>query len=295
MKLYYYRRRDNLPNFGDELNAQLWAHLLPGVFDGDETEIFVGFGTLLNSLLPERVKTAKRVIFFSTGAGYEKPLKAIAPHWEIHCLRGPLSARMLGLPPEMAVTDGAMLVRHLFEPDPEKRHPFAFMPHVHHAKFAKPAWQEICDRLGWRYIDPTDPVEAVISAISETEVLLAEAMHGAIVADALRVRWIPVVTSPRILEFKWRDWCASVGCPYHPRYLPPLSPYPRYGRGVRSGLAASRHWGKHRLQFPVSDSVAENLRQIAENTPPQLSSDARLEGLISELETRLEGLKRHLL
>jgi len=36
-------------------------------------------------------------------------------------------------------------------------------------------------------------------------------MHAAIVADALRVPWISVTTTPEFLAFKWADWAASLG------------------------------------------------------------------------------------
>jgi succinoglycan biosynthesis protein ExoV len=210
MKLFYYQRPDGLRNFGDWLNPWLWERLLPRIFDGDETTAFIGIGTLLNHLLPQRVPQAQKLVIFSTGAGYEQKLTSPPDSWQIYCVRGLLSARQLGLGNKLAITDGAVLVRRLFEPTGEKTSAFAFMPHVHHAKTAGTAWEWVCRQVGFQYIDPCWPVERVLSAISRTGVLLAEAMHGAIVADALRVPWIPTITSPRILTFKWQDWCSSL-------------------------------------------------------------------------------------
>ncbi|MEO1447604.1 MAG: polysaccharide pyruvyl transferase family protein [Cyanobacteria bacterium J06635_11] len=255
MKLFYYQRPDRQPNFGDELNHWLWPRLRPNIFDQDDSTTFIGTGTLLNNKLHTRVPTAKRLVIFGTGAGYELPLKRIPVQWDIHCVRGPFSARLLNLSPEKAITDGGLLVADVFTPPsqttqsqaapaqttpPQSR--YSFMPHIHSANDAAEHWQRICQQANVRYIDPRWPVEKVLNAIHSSELLLAEAMHGAIVADALRVPWIPITTGPRIYAFKWQDWCASVGLPYLPHRLPPLSDYPRWGRGVRSGSLAMRHW-----------------------------------------------------
>jgi succinoglycan biosynthesis protein ExoV len=284
---------------------QLWRPtqlLLPGAFTGEENVVFVGTGTLLNHLLPQRIASAKKVLIFSTGAGYERKLTAIPEHWRIYCVRGLLSARQLGLPAELALTDGAILVRRLWQPAAEKTSSFAFMPHIHHAKAAGTAWLEVCQQLGFQYIDPCWPVEQVLTAISQTSVLLAEAMHGAIAAEALRVPWIPIITSPRILTFKWQDWCSSVGLDYGPHYVMPLWPfYPRSARGLRSSISYGQYWlhwlsqtpwrTLYRFQGDQRDWVAAQLERIAHRGHPQLSSDSRIEHLTVALEEKLEKLQ----
>ena len=66
------------------------------------------------------------------------------------------------------------------------------MPHIHNATAAAESWQRICQQANIRYIDPRWPIEEVLQAIGSSKLLLAEAMHGAITADALRIPWIPV-------------------------------------------------------------------------------------------------------
>jgi succinoglycan biosynthesis protein ExoV len=46
-------------------------------------------------------------------------------------------------------------------------------------------------------------------------------MHGAILSDTLRVPWVPVVTSSKILDLKWHDWTRSLGLKYEPHMLTP--------------------------------------------------------------------------
>ena len=140
MKLFYYRRPDGANNFGDDLNFWLWPRLLPGVFDGGETSVFVGLGTVLNGLLPQRLPNNCAIAVFSSGVGYERGLPRFNAASKIYCLRGPLSARKLGLPENLAVTDGAALIRCCFKAPTEKVHSVAFMPHVHHAVYGESIW-----------------------------------------------------------------------------------------------------------------------------------------------------------
>ncbi len=310
MKLFYYQRSDQQPNFGDELNRWLWPKLSPTLFnetsgpgarqaaEPEGSTVFVGTGTLLNHKLPRRIAPAKKLIVFSTGAGYEQPLKRIPETWEIFCVRGPLSAQQLGLPSEKAIADGGILVAKVFTPEKIFSSPqpiCSFMPHIHSAIAAEESWQRICAAANIRYIDPRWPVETVLQAIGSSERLLAEAMHGAIVADALRVPWLPVITTPRVYAFKWQDWCASMALPYRPRRLPPLADYPRWGKGLRSGAVAARHWcGAARgvkgaiattryALFADESAIVRALQNMAQQ-PFFLSADSILEQRLARLQ-----------
>ena len=210
MKLYYHRNKNGIPNFGDDLNPWLWPRLLADELDDDPNTMFLGIGTLLNDRLPP----APARVVFGTGFGIGGP-PTITPEWTFYAVRGPISAKKLGLPPEYAVTDPAILVSHFVpETNGPRRFSFSFMPHYRNAS---PAWQRACERVGFGYIDPRQPLENVLAAVQATEVVLAEAMHGAIIADTLRVPWIPIRSRDKILRLKWEDWCASIEVPYEPK------------------------------------------------------------------------------
>jgi succinoglycan biosynthesis protein ExoV len=314
MKLYYDRRQDGRSNFGDALNLWLWPQLRPdlwddlsshkqpdleGEFEGET--VFLGLGTLLNQGVQKHLAKAKQVIVFGSGVGYSQPLESLPAHWQVLCVRGPKSARQLGLQPDLAITDGALLIRsasanlasHWATHSPTS-HAVAFMPHIDHAVYAEAQWQALCQQLGIFYIDPQWPIEQVLQAISQTQVLLAEAMHGAIVADALRVPWVPIVTGPKILALKWQDWCSSMGIPYRPQYLPVPSAYPAYGRGLRSGLRVASHWRKvwqQSLDLRLSDQgLVYRLEQICQNPRPCLSPEALMNRRLHQLETKLNQI-----
>ena len=223
----------------------------------------------------------RRVIVFSSGVGYGRTAPSLDDSWRIYCLRGPLSAKALGLPEHLAVTDGAVLVRRIYSPAAPKRYRFSYMPHAVHAQVAAGAWARLCDEIGFGYVDPRWPIEEVLAAISRTEVLLTEAMHGAIVADALRVPWVAVHSTARILTFKWQDWCMSVGVSYCPKRILPLWAAPGCGKRV----ALVRHWAKLKI-------LAMQLLTIARTTCPTLSSTSEIEQLSQSLEERLLHMRR---
>ena len=202
-------------NFGDDLNIWLWRKLIPHVVDtehpfmgkGDRT-LFLGIGTILSDVLP---KSQTKVIFGS-GAGYDG-LPTVDASWKVYCVRGPLTAQRLGLDSKYAITDPAVLIRTIELPDVPKDYKYAFMPH--HSSITGTDWKRVCESLGIKYIDPTGEFDKCLHDIQASEIMIAEAMHGAIVADALRIPWIPVSFHGKwINSFKWNDWCQSLGLEY---------------------------------------------------------------------------------
>ena len=212
MKLVMWRGAD--PNFGDELNNWIWPKVIPGVLDDSPTDFFVGIGTLLNHRLP-----AQHRVVFGSGAGYGDRPNLGKGRWSFYCVRGPLTAQALGLPSSLGVADPGILVRTLFDFESDGRaRPVGFMPHKDSAGSGR--WHDICDAADILYIDPRANVDDVLRLISGCRLLIAEAMHGAIVADALRVPWLAARIMPSLLNFKWHDWCQSMALDYQPIQIP---------------------------------------------------------------------------
>lgn len=219
MKLYYYKSKEG--NYGDDLNMWLWKRLLPQAFSSDGEVLFCGIGTILNQDIPP---VPRRRIVFSSGTGYGHPPEGFGDeNWKIISVRGPLSAEILNLPAKTAVTDGAIFLASLpeFSPLPAReRRSVAFMPH-HENALNYGQWQKACRMAGITFIDPRGDSANATQIIRRSRLVIAEAMHAAIAADALRVHWVPVFASRNINHFKWLDWALSLGLPYRPVALPP--------------------------------------------------------------------------
>lgn len=219
MKIYYYKSKEG--NYGDDLNMWLWKRLLPQAFSSDGEVLFCGIGTILNQDIPP---VPRQKVVFSSGTGYGHTPKGFGDEsWKIISVRGPLSAAILNLPAEAAVTDGAIFLASLpeFSPLPAReRRGVAFMPH-HENALSYGRWKEACRMAGITFIDPRSDSANATQIIRRSRLVIAEAMHAAIAADALRVHWIPVFASRNINHFKWLDWTLSLRLPYKPVALPP--------------------------------------------------------------------------
>lgn len=242
MYVHYFRSKD--PNFGDDLNGWIWNRLFEGNFGCDDGVLLIGIGTILAEHVPRLVPHAHTFMTLGSGVGYDRPIADVkSDSWPVAVVRGPLSANVLGLPLDYVGTDGAILLAALpeFQPLPDsQRQGVVFMPHHKATDF--PLWRGVCERAGIEYLDPRWDSYALAQRIRRAKLVLADAMHAAIVADTLRVPWVPLVSSPQISTFKWLDWTQSLGLPYEPSLLPPIS-------ATTAALNKRLHWFGERHQL----------------------------------------------
>lgn len=212
-------------NFGDDLNPWLWPQLLGGMNQNSE-EYFLGIGSILfneNKKIQE-IRDKKKIVF-GTGVRPSSNYQnlEIDSTWDIRFLRGPLSAMSLGNQYSF-ITDAAYAVRHLENAQDylkvEKKYEISLMPYFKSVGHFD--WEHICRELGYHYISPLSErgVEFTLKEIAASKYLITEAMHGAILADALRVPWHRYILSTfhyesqRVSEFKWMDWMFSMELGY---------------------------------------------------------------------------------
>ena len=279
MKLYYYNAQENgfkLGNFGDDLNPWIWNRVIPELFEGQsDSKLFVGIGTLLNDFLPPEPTK----IIFGSGAGYGK-VNVQNDRFKIYFVRGRLTSKLLGIPDEKAITDPAILVKGLYQKaDTKKRYKTSYMPHHLESEMNREGWQQICADCGVNYIDPGNSVDQVLDDISATDVLFTEAMHGAIIADAFRVPWVPMVTNEKILEFKWRDWMDGLGIAYEPRRIK------RLYKGISKQIFPKLP------KYIDYQLICRQFKSTLKNAQPLLSSDSKSEALHEKVYLQIEQLK----
>lgn len=220
MRVIYYR--DPKGNFGDDLNEMLWRDLLPPqCFEADDV-VLLGIGSILREeFLSAEATRGKRVFILGSGGG-TGPLPRAWPNaqWSVLAVRGPLTARLIGMP-DKAVTDSAALLSVTRPRSDAPKTGVLFVPHHNSVEYS--LWPQACRRAGLVFVDPRRPPQEVLAHFDRARLVVTEAMHGAIVADTLRIPWVPVVCSPAIPPFKWIDWARSLDLEYRPLALPPSS------------------------------------------------------------------------
>lgn len=289
MKMYYYKGVP--PNFGDELNQWMWPRLLPDFFDERSERIFLGIGSILFDF---HSPASRKIVFGAGYGGYTAPPR-IDESWEIYFVRGPVTARAIGINAALGVGDAAILLRSCIESRPLKRFRASFMPHWQ--SIANGEWAAVCAAAGLHFINPCAPVDTVLDEILASEVVVTEAMHGAIVADALRVPWVPARPIQAQHRGKWQDWAEALQMELRPL---PLSP----SNGLEAALSVLGGTGKNadrvcrrgkRLRSVASayffQCAADSLQRLAAS-PPSLSADAAIERAHHIMLEHLAALQR---
>jgi succinoglycan biosynthesis protein ExoV len=180
-------------------------------------------------------------------------------------------------------------------PPPDDSVNIAFMPH--YESLERGDWAEACRLAGMTLIDATAPVETVLSQIRGARLLITEAMHGAIVADALRTPWIGARPIYGGHHKKWLDWAGALNVDVRLNELKPTSVLEYYigrtGRGGelgkvgklnRSALAAI----PNRI---LTSLAARHLQQMA-RLEPQLSSDAKIVEVTEKAQAAVDNFVR---
>ncbi len=284
MRLYYHR--DAKGNVGDDLNPWLWEQVLPGFFSGvmphdpqsrenDQYSgpIFIGIGTLLNEHIPN--KNCKAVFGTGTGYGKTKPLQ----NARVYALRGPLTAKKLGLPEQLAITDSAILVHRLVTQKPAISHKWGFIPHC--STIRQGNWEWISRMANVHLIRPDLSPDRFFQELLSCETVIAEAMHGAILADSLRIPWIPVKTHSGILDFKWQDWCASMKLPYRPCRLPSIWGLPENKSIIKTTKVCLKSY-----------LAVLALNVIKKKVSPQRSGSSHFDTRLIQMEEALDRFQR---
>lgn len=252
-------RNPRFLNFGDDINEYLWPLLLPRHDKYNPNDYLLGIGTVLRDNM---IPTEGRVHVVGSGAGYGRADKSMkSGRLNIVSVRGPLSAKVLGIDSSLGIIDPASLLSECDEFEdldiPQKG--IGFVPHCETAYIS--LWNKVCEKANIKYISPTDEYKKVIKSIIGCELIIAESLHGAIIADSFRIPWIPVTTSNIINPFKWLDWTSSLELPYAPYHIKNVSSFAEAFYKKKSIL------GKKNLQkkFDIIDEVRKYENLLNEN------------------------------
>lgn len=280
LAVYYhqsYSKNRGLSNFGDDINPYLLGELFHhSIIDSDEI-CLIGIGTILNDRELSRVDHYKNKIVFSSGVGYGcLDLSRFDSSWDFACVRGPKSAKSLHLGAEKAVADGAILLPAVLNntiSGTEKRYAATLIPHVESHITSGVGLKKLCGELGVHYLSPSADSSAFMLDVARSDRVLTEAMHGAILADSLRVPWVPIKFHLHE-SFKWEDWCQSMTLPYSFTELGP-----EFWDKKQGSFSRIKHGWQHLKQ----KKCKQKLMHILSSCEPLLSESAVFESRVDTL------------
>ena len=287
MKLISYKDKNG--NIGDDLNTWLWPKIFGSDFFKDKKNAFLGIGSILiaDSDYIEKSEKHELKIVFGTGVRSIEQVFDFDSTWDISFLRGPFSSYIVTGSLNNFITDSAYFISLLPEYNNykkfKKKHKVSFIPYYKSVGLVD--WEKCCERLGWNLILPTGgDVEGFLNQVAESESVVAEAMHGAIIADALRVPWKRLKFNAHLFEgvivseFKWNDWLYSIDTKEHIplTYLPKINklkhqifPFLKKGKYIRDFVSQMK---ASKIEFSLSsDHRFDEIMQQLDNKKKEIT------------------------
>jgi hypothetical protein len=210
-------------------------------------------------------------------------------------VRGNETAKALEIDSSRGIGDAGILVRSCWDAASiEKRYDVSFIPHFESAIYGN--WAEVCRRAGVNLIDPRWDVEEVLGEISASRLIVSEAMHGVIVADALRVPWRAVRPLDPGNRAKWTDWASALDVSIEFTDLSPSNiveaarGWLRWNESLRKQVIF-RHRKIRQLTRDHAFEGAVRRLKTASELEGQLSADAAINAAHTVMLAKLDELK----
>jgi succinoglycan biosynthesis protein ExoV len=199
----------------------------------------------------------------------------------VWCVRGPLSAELMGERASAALTDGAILAPAAFGIAASvDRSCVGVIPHWE-SELAG-GWDLACAMAGFELISPSGTPRDVIGAIARKALIVTESLHGAIIADTLGIPWVAFATTGNFSLLKWADWSLSVGVNgrIHPVPSPSGGAVLKFGRfkGAGAGKAVVL---ERELALADYNAHMNWLFAPAGTSTPRFQFKARLKSLLN--------------
>lgn len=196
LKAWWWKPRKG-KNFGDELSAVILRKMGYKVrrVKLEDADIVMA-GTIMDSV----VKRAKDgCIIWGSGVSWENPIEN---RFDVRAVRGRITANQLGV--DVPLGDPGLLTSRFFPKQPPKYNVGVVKHYVDEREYP---WADII-------IEATEPVEDVISKISQCRTICSSSLHGVIVANsfgipAMRIDHDLVISG----DIKWMDYQTALDRP----------------------------------------------------------------------------------
>jgi succinoglycan biosynthesis protein ExoV len=243
MKIYAYQSPHG--NLGDDLNLWLWPRVLRADFLKRQA-VFMGIGSVIHANHLKTLPPHLPLIIFGAGCrSASDPFESLEIKPQISMVRGPLSAKALHIHPDYAGLDAAYALQFTEEYKSllslPKRRELTLIPYFRSGPLVHYGF--IKKTKGWNLLrsDRYGSIPNALRTIAESKFILTESLHGAILADSLRVPWMRLwyylerAQDKETGEFKWADWQQSLKIGHIPTLRIPLD-FPQWVAGRKGRL-----------------------------------------------------------
>lgn len=213
----------NINNFGDYL-AEYFVNYVFGSprVNLSRCNVHVIGSVVHRNFIKPALRRRKEAHFWGCGlrTNYCDPLFSHA-NVTIYCVRGPLSAEVLGNQ-ELCAGDSALLLPLVYKPKSIAHYTakHLYIPHI--ANSNAKVWRTGCDLVLSPSIEASkQAVEHWIDCIYSSSFVLSNSLHGAIVAYAYGKPFAFQSDGFLNCEFKWKDFAALIGC--EPKFVSALA------------------------------------------------------------------------
>lgn len=286
MKIYAYQAPHG--NLGDDLNHWLWTRVLQPEFL-QRPGVFMGIGSVIHPDHFRRLPEDRPLYIFGAGCrSAQNPFEGVDIQRRTVMVRGPLSAQALNLSQDYAGLDAAYALQFTDEYDQlrslPKKHALTLIPYFRSGPLVHYPLVSALKRWNILRSDRYGTIPHALQTIAESQLILTESLHGAILADALRVPWMRLwyylerPADRETAEFKWADWQQSLGIERIPTLRMPLD---------------QSHWAGGRKSLLLKPWRTVRYLQTAQIRDEfTLSSESRWREASQLLEDRLKQLQR---
>lgn len=218
IRLYYYRARSGVPNFGDELSPEVVSFVT-----GRPVEHASRWNcdlTAIGSILDSYFRLKGRAISYCR-ARFQKPVNVwgsglisnrTPPNAALRplALRGHLTRRALNADPATPLGDPGLLAAKMMAAKGQ-RHGLGIVPH--YTDKSHPMVAALSRLPGVRIIDVERDGPTVCAEIGSCAIILSSSLHGLVVADAFGLPNMRLRFGNQVIggDFKFLDYASAIG------------------------------------------------------------------------------------
>ena len=219
MRVYYYKRKDGLLNFGDDLGPASVEYALgrPVESAGPLSANIMGVGSIISTWSKQRAwkrnlidQVMSRTPIAIWGSGVIGQRDIVLPRCSLLAVRGPLTQKVIGYDDVPLFGDPGLLASRMVKKAPANQK-IGVVPH--YVDKNHPVIAALSNDPAFMVIDVEQDWKRVLSQISACDVILSSSLHGLIVADSYQIPNARVSFSGAIVggDFKFFDYGHAIG------------------------------------------------------------------------------------